>query len=238
MPRSTAYPIPVDGPAKSTEFPDPMTRIRKEFTAKLATTAILVLVAGLITSCDRKPDRVEITEQREISELEPKFDFDVDIRKRMGLPAKPKAPNFKTVTPDDWKVGERNKDRLLNYSFGPESEGEIYLSALTPPASAVDFMAMNLNRWRGQMSQEPLSEDEINTLPTILLFGEPAKKIVIDGEFTPMGSTVAKPNYRMVGAILYTPQITFFVKMIGPKELVEKEEANFDRFTSNLDFVQ
>ena len=238
MPLNTPYSIPVDASAKPIEYPDPMTKIRKDKSAKLAALVALPLYASLLVSCDRNPDRVEITEQREISTLESKFDFEADIRTRMSLPPKPEAPNFKSDVPEDWKVGEPTKNRLLSYAFGPENVGEIYLSALTPPPSAENFMAMNLNRWRTQMGQEELTEDEILTLPNILMFGLPAKKIVIDGEFTPMGATEPKPNYRMVGAILYSPRITFFVKMTGPKELIEKEEPNFDRFTSNLEIVQ
>ena len=238
MPPCTPPPIPVDGNAKSIEFPDPMTEIRPEKPARLAKMALISSAIVLMTSCDQKPDRVEITEQRQISTLESEFDFEVDVRKRMGLPAKPGAPNFKSVIPEHWKEGERSRDRLLNYAFGPENEGVIYLSALTPPPTAGDFMAMNLNRWRGQMGKEPLTEEEILTLPNILLFGLPAKKIVIDGEFTPMGATEPLPDYRMVGVILYSPKITFFVKMTGPKELVEKEETNFDQFTSNLEIIK
>ena len=93
----------------------------------------------------------------------------------------------------------------------------------------------NVNRWRNQMGAEPLSSEEIAALPKKPLFGQEATFIQVDGNFGGMGGGAAKENYRLLGLILSSDVGAVFVKMTGPKELVEANTAGFDQFTSSLD---
>ena len=140
-----------------------------------------------------------------------------------------------SILPKGWIERASSESRLLSFNFGNDNEGEVYLSVLQSP-DATDFVIPNIDRWRKQMGQPAMESAEFDSLPEITLFTRPAKKVIIDGSYTPMGSTEPRPGFRLMGAILQIPQFTFFVKMIGPKALVADHEKNFDEFTSTLQF--
>lgn len=136
-------------------------------------------------------------------------------------------------TPEGWtqKTGAPMRD--LDFSFGPKGEGECYLARLP---GAGGGLAANVNRWRKQMGADPLTDEQIAALPTRKLFGEDTPYITVDGSFSPgMGSTDSFSNYRMLGLILSSNAGAVFVKMTGPKDLVEQNEKAFEQFTSSLD---
>lgn len=123
--------------------------------------------------------------------------------------------------------------RVINFSLGENGEGECYVARL--PGAGGGLLA-NVNRWRAQMGVEPLTEEQVDALPTKPLFGQPARYMTVDGSFTPgMGSTDTFPNYRLLGLILASDAGAVFVKMTGPKDLVIKNEAAFDQFTQSID---
>jgi hypothetical protein len=96
-------------------------------------------------------------------------------------------------------------------------------------------LAANVNRWRGQMAAAPLTEEEVAALPTRPLFGQPARFVSVDGSFSPgMGSDQTFPDYRLMGLILAGEAGAVFVKMTGPKALVEQNSAAFDQFITSL----
>jgi len=94
----------------------------------------------------------------------------------------------------------------------------------------------NINRWRGQMGLEPWTEEDIAALPTTVFLTSEATLVSIDGVYSGMGSA-PKEGYRLLGTLLSADQFTLFVKMIGPVDVVEKEEENFKLFCSSLRIV-
>lgn len=145
-------------------------------------------------------------------------------------PAKPTGLTY--TTPDGWKEAPAASMRDVNLSFGENDEGECYVARL--PGMGGGLLA-NVNRWRGQMSADPITQEEADALPTKPLFGQPAKFIKVDGKFTGMGATESKDDFRMLGLILASDAGAVFVKMTGPRELVKANEEAFDIFTSSLD---
>ena len=141
-------------------------------------------------------------------------------------------PQLVYETPEGWTVLESAMMRDVNLSFGENGEGECYLTRLPGAGGGLDA---NVNRWRNQMGAEPLSSEEIAALPKKPLFGQEATFIQVDGNFGGMGGGAAKENYRLLGLILSSDVGAVFVKMTGPKELVEANTAGFDQFTSSLD---
>ena len=93
----------------------------------------------------------------------------------------------------------------------------------------------NINRWRGEMGAEALSQEEVSKLPRISLMGFPATMLTVDGTFTARGSD-AKDDYRLVAAIITSQTVTVTVKMTGPRELLVANEANFKSFCASLDY--
>ena len=49
-----------------------------------------------------------------------------------------------------------------------------------------------------------------------------------------MGAAAALKDYRLLGLIMPTPSLTFFVKMTGPKALVEANAVAFDQFVQSV----
>jgi hypothetical protein len=135
-------------------------------------------------------------------------------------------------TPGGWTEKPGSMMRDVNFTFGPNAEGECYIARLP---GAGGGLAANVNRWRAQMGAAPLSEEEVAALPTRPLFGQPARFVSVDGTFSPgMGSNQTFPDYRLVGLILAGEAGAVFVKMTGPKALVEQNGAAFDQFVSSL----
>jgi hypothetical protein len=124
--------------------------------------------------------------------------------------------------------------RLIDFRFGPAQEGECYLSAM--PGAAGGLLP-NVNRWRSQMGLPAITDEELEKLPRKKLMGADCYFATLDGDFKGMGDAAnAKKDYRMLGLIQAAPELTIFVKMTGPKALVESQQAAFDAFTSSVQF--
>lgn len=138
---------------------------------------------------------------------------------------------FVWTTPEGWTRQTGAPMRDLSFTFGENGEGECYLSRLP---GAGGGLAANVNRWRGQMGQEPMTEEAIQALPRKPLFGLEGTFVDVSGDFSGMGAGEAKKNHRLLGIILTSEAGAVFVKMTGPAELVAAHEANFDLFCQSL----
>ncbi|MDF1753124.1 MAG: hypothetical protein P1U89_10150 [Verrucomicrobiales bacterium] len=142
------------------------------------------------------------------------------------------SPKLTWNTPDGWKELPATSMREPNLRFGPNDEGECYVTRLSGAAGG---LTANVNRWRKQVGAAELTDAEVAALPKQTLFGEPATLVSVDGSFAGMGSA-AKENYRLHGLILTVADSMVTVKMTGPKDLVAENEAKFGAFCASLDF--
>lgn len=191
-------------------------------------------LAPAFSSCKRLGERVEITQSREVSEYEPAPNLEASSRVRFGLPEnKPAQDPLEWKTPAGWTEAERTQMRPINLRFGPAGEGECYLSILPGGGGGV---VANVNRWRQQMGQSALSAEEIQALPKRVLMGIEGVFLSLDGSYTNVGAAEAAPDQRLMGIIaeLSATEMGLFVKMVGPRELVEANAAAFDEFVSSL----
>ena len=138
---------------------------------------------------------------------------------------------FTWTTPEGWTRETGRAMRDLSFKFGEDGEGECYLSRL--PGAGGGLLA-NVNRWRTQMGQDDLSEEQIAELPTRALFGLQGTFVDVTGDFSGMGAAEAKKDYRLLGVILTSEAGAVFVKLTGPATLVAEQEANFDAFCASL----
>jgi hypothetical protein len=189
---------------------------------------------------------MEITETREISKYEPKVQANVPSSSRFydDKPAAGENPSggqgripLTWETPAGWKEAPSDAAssmagmRLINLAFGPNGEGECYLSAMPGAAGG---LAANVNRWRAQMSLAPMTEEELGKLPKKAFLGREATFVAFDGDFKGMGAAETKTGYRLVGLVQPAPEFTLFVKMTGPKDLVTANEAAFEQFCQSI----
>jgi len=92
----------------------------------------------------------------------------------------------------------------------------------------------NVNRWRTQMAQPAYTADEIAGLPKKPFFNREATYVAFDGDFKSFGAEEARTGYRLLGLIHSTEQATIFVKLTGPKALVEQNTAAFEAFCQSI----
>lgn len=142
--------------------------------------------------------------------------------------------------PEGWEAVAKTEMRQVNIRMTATPEVECYFTLLPGGGGGLDA---NLNRWRGQMGLDPLTPEAIAALPKKQLFGQPATFILIDGTFAGMGGSAPRENYRMYGLMLsHTDPESgreqgFFLKMTGPKAVLETQEATFDLIASTLHAV-
>jgi hypothetical protein len=187
-----------------------------------ATLGLLVLAAGTIVSC-RQPDRVEITDSRPRHTSEPAPRLDVPLAD--SLPA---TQQYRWALPPGWTEKPATQFRQVNFAFGPAPGGECYLS-LTQGTERE-----NLDRWRQQMSQPPLTDDELAALPRKKIFGRDAIVIDLTGTYTGAGGAQPAPDTRLLGLVRAEGDVTITVKMTGPAALIADHAANFDAFVASL----
>lgn len=133
--------------------------------------------------------------------------------------------------PESWTRAPDRPMRLVTYASGAENQNEVYIAELGGVAGGVE---MNINRWRQQMGQAPLSPSEIEALPTVTVMGEEAPIVEIDGNFddSMRGATIA--DATMYGAVIPAGERTLFIKMVGPQDAMDAEKDNFVEFTQSI----
>ena len=203
--------------------------------------AFLVLLLAVLAACKPVNDRKEIKTVRKMGQLAPDVELGLDSMERVSGKSLEEANAgasdvpFAWDVPDGWQVVPGSAMRMANFTFGESAEGQCYFTMLRGGGG----LLLNLNRWRGQMGLDPVDEAALAALPDRrFLFGN-GKFIELEGEFKPMGDTEALPGYRMLGLIMPEMdmgdiKVAFFVKMTGPKALVESELENFNAFCASL----
>lgn len=204
---------------------------------------LLLIIIPLLSlgfgGCDSSPQAIPITERRALSPGDREVALGATSKERfamvnqmMGMEEDHSGHDHAEDAPlayelpEGWKKEATSQFRTLNFSFG--EDGECYVSR------AGGGLEANLNRWREQMGLEAASLEDFQALPKRKLFGMEATYAELDGDFKGVGAAESKPNYRMVGLVLALPDVSFFVKMTGPKELVIANEGNFSKFCESL----
>jgi hypothetical protein len=202
--------------------------------------SLLLVLVSFGVSCGESVDPTKMVE-RELSASEKNFKIADSSTERFRFQPKQSqsagadassGPKLIYDTPEGWVETAKSAMRDISFTLGEKNEGECYVARL--PGAGGGLLA-NVNRWRAQMGAAPLTEEEVAALPTKTLFDQPATYLVVDGKFTPgMGKTDTFDNYRLLGLILASDAGAIFVKMTGPKDLVEKNAAAFEQFTKSI----
>jgi hypothetical protein len=204
---------------------------------------LLALIFSIsFSSCRRLDERMEIKETRPVSSYAPAVVPVVPSSDRFinaEPPAEPEQPGtlpanlFAWVTPEGWQEAPPDPTgiRYINLQFGSHGEGECSLSIM--PGGAGGLQA-NVNRWRTQMGQPAYTPEELDKLPKKALLTREATYVTLNGDYKAVGATTPLKNYGLVGLVLPAPQFTVFVKMTGPKDLVDKNMDAFDQFVQSI----
>jgi len=196
----------------------------------------LILLTAVVAGCGDPEVRREITETQAVSPHRRAIRPGATSNERFALALTPqemvRTDSFlQWQTPDGWKAAPASAMRLINFRIGPQGEAECYVTILPGAGGGV---AANVNRWRGQLGLEPISENDIAKLPTLSLLGQDAVFVSLDGTFSGMGNTAPREDYRLFGLIGENLGNMQFVKMTGPRKLLEAEAENFATFCASI----
>lgn len=198
-------------------------------------TAGLVL-AALLSGCGGTSPVIEVERVREkgrVVELGKTIDDRFFVQKK-----KPELPDQATQetliadllvwkVPKGWEQLSVKPFRLINLKFG---EIECYVSFLTGGGAAG-----NINRWRGEMGQGPLSNAEIDKLEAVQIFERDGRLLDISGIYNPRRSA-PRPGYRLRAIYADFPNFAMSVKLIGPAAEVLAQDLAFRDFCASLGF--
>ncbi len=133
-------------------------------------------------------------------------------------------PGLKYTTPEGWKEGKQTQFSLAAFRAGEGGNAaDVTVTAL--PGSAGGLLA-NVNRWRQQLGLAAWTEDQFTKEATSLMVaGNPAAYV----DFAGGGKGI-------LGALLSRNGQTWFFKMTGPADAVERQKAAFEAFVKSVRF--
>lgn len=141
------------------------------------------------------------------------------------------ADDFSWTTPPGWSELEPSQFRIVNLRPARDPDADCYLS------SAGGGVLVNVNRWRGQFGAPPLDAAAVAALPKQKLLGFDGVRVEVEGTFStsmPGSAPVKRENFKLLGLVADAGGQLFFVKMTGPKAIVDQERSAFDLFVLSL----
>lgn len=136
----------------------------------------------------------------------------------------------------------RPKSMMVETEFAIPSEGDAPAGRMTVMGAGGSVQA-NIDRWAGQFTQ-PDGGDTKDTLTTkkLEIAGCHVTIVDITGTFLDQpggpfagGPTVQRPDYRMLAAIVATPENgNYFLKFYGPSATVGRHAAGFQKMLEGM----
>jgi hypothetical protein len=134
------------------------------------------------------------------------------------------------------------KSGIVETEFSIPSVGDLPAGRMTVMGAGGSVQA-NVERWYGQFAQPDGSATKDKaTTKVIKLAGSTVTMVDVSGTYKDMpggpfagGKTIERPDYRMLAAIVETPESgSFFLKFYGPAATVAKEADGFRKMVEGL----
>jgi hypothetical protein len=132
--------------------------------------------------------------------------------------------------PSDWKPGELAQFLIAKFIIPGTGDASAAVNVSVLDNDGGGLLA-NLNRWRGQLGQPPLTDDDVAKLPTIDASG--VKAVV--AEFSGTDARAGKPA-RLIGVVLPLNGQTWFYKLMGDPDLVTHQKDAFVAFVQSAKY--
>lgn len=224
----------------------PTPRIRA---GSLLTLAVLTLA---VAACSDRAQPSELSTPRESSTPAAAIEQPRSSAERLGVQspsssppaAAPNATNasngaptsggngaLKWELPAGWSELAPTSMRVANFRVAGDERAECYLTFLAGDGGG---LAANIQRWRTQMGQGPLSPQDIAALPTKPMLGGDAVLVDFAGSFSGMGGGGKIEDARLVGLLLVGPQGAAFLKMTGPASTLAGQVDAFLALAASL----
>ena len=191
----------------------------------------LMILTGLVVLAGCREEKAEVTVEttRELTteDRAPRLFATSDERFRNTRPSPVRGE-----APENWQAVTATQFRLLNYRFGPEGMGEVYVTM------ASGGVLENVNRWLGQFGAEPVDAAALDQMRKVPLLGGEGVWVETSGTFSGgMGRAEASES-ALAGVVTSVGGRLWTVKMIGPEEVVQKEKEALEAFIRSLKLAE
>jgi hypothetical protein len=149
-------------------------------------------------------------------------------------PGHPAArPTIEFAAPQGWtKVPDRTGFRAA--SFEASEGGRIVEITAIPLGQSAGGLVDNVNRWREQIGLSPVSPEEVNkTVEPMSVGGETGSAVDLLGP-----ETAGQSHQELFAVMLHHQEQSWFFKMKGPADLVERQKPAFATFLKSVRFVE
>lgn len=142
--------------------------------------------------------------------------------------------------PNGWQ-SKKPRNRIVEFEFAiPAIEGDDEDGRVTVMGAGGSIDA-NVSRWISQFVQPDRTATSKRTRrEEIEVAGQQVHLVDITGDFKdrprgPLGPTIMREKYRMLGAIIVTDKLgQYFVKAYGPRRTIAKNEEAFEKLVKSL----
>ena len=179
----------------------------------------------MLGGCREEAGEVTVDTTRELTSEDraPRLFATSDERFRNARPSPVRGE-----VPGHWQSVPATQFRLLNFRFGPEGLGEVYVTM------ASGGVLENVNRWLGQFGADPVDEAGLAELRRVPMLGVEGVWVEASGTFGGGMGRPEQPGFALAGVVASTGGRLWTVKMIGPEAGVEKEKAALEEFVRSL----
>ncbi len=134
------------------------------------------------------------------------------------------------------------KSGMIETEFAVPSDGELAAGRMTIMGAGGSIDA-NVDRWCGQFTQPDGGDTkEKVTKKSLKVAGCTATIVDIPGTYLDKpggpfagGPTITRPGYRMLAAIVETPETgNYYIKFYGPAATVERHAAGFQKMVEGM----
>ena len=133
------------------------------------------------------------------------------------------------TVPADWKEGQLAQFLVAKFVIqNGDATAAVNVSSLEGNGGG---LLPNINRWRGQLGQSPLTDDAIAKLPTIDAGGGKATVVEIVGTDARSGQPAS-----LFGVVLPLGGQTWFYKLMGDANVVAQQKAAFIKFVQSAKY--
>ena len=147
----------------------------------------------------------------------------------LGSPAK---PPLSWTLPGGWEEQAPGQMRVASFGIKGADGKQADVSVIPLGGDAGGDLA-NVNRWRGQVGQQPIGPEELAKLAErVHVGGDPADLYDIPGQ-NPSGGGAA----RILATVLHRGGTAWFFKMTGDDAVVEQQKPAFVEFLKSVQFA-
>lgn len=145
-----------------------------------------------------------------------------------GPSGNPQPTELSYTKPDGWSPGRLSFLRKAAFEvIDLDKEQRVDITVI----SVGGDLLSNVNRWRGQIQLERITQTELE---------RDLKTIEVDGDASPyvelVGPEKPRPRQSILAVIATKSGRTWFIKLMGHSELAAREKHNFETFVQSIRF--